>query len=266
MIKIETKNLSYSYHKGEKILLDISFKISDATVTVLLGLNGSGKTTLIRNLTGILKPSEGTVFIGNEDISRISPLTLSKLVAYVPQNIFEDTDFSVADYLTFGRMNTIKFYAAPKTEDYQMVKKIASELGIDALLGKKINELSGGQRQLVTIARAVVQNSDIIIMDEPTSSIDYKFLDVIIRYIDKLKRQGKTIVLSCHSPSIPLLLDADLIVLKNGHINRSGKARKILTKKALKEIYGCDFINCSQLPYEEASLIPIENEIRSDNI
>lgn len=155
-------------------------------------------------------------------------------------------------------MNTIKFYSSPKSEDYEKAKAVANDLGITDLLAEKMNELSGGQRQLVTIARAVVQDSGIIIMDEPTASIDYKFLNTVIRYIYKLKNRGKTIVLSCHNPSIPLLLNADVVVLENGKVKMTGKAREVLTLQTLCDIYGCEFIAGSQLPYEEASLLPIE--------
>ena len=258
MIKLETRNLSYSYHAGQAVLNDISLEIYEGSVTVLLGLNGSGKTTLIKVLTGLLKPPKGTTFIETKDITQISSTELSKLISYVPQNISDDTDFAVLDYLTFGRMNTIKFYSAPNAEDYENAKAVANDLGITDLLAEKMNELSGGQRQLVTIARAVVQDSGIIIMDEPTASIDYKFLNIVIRYIHKLKNRGKTIVLSCHNPSIPLLLNADVIVLERGKVKMTGKAREVLTLQTLCDIYGCEFIAGSQLPYEEASLLPIE--------
>ena len=258
MIKIETSGLQYSYQVGQSVLTDISLKINSGSVTVLLGLNGSGKTTLIKVLTGILKLSDGFVSINGEDISRLSSSKLSRLVSYVPQNISDDTDFTVSDYLTFGRLNTIKFYSSPKSQDYEKTRRIAEDLGIVNLLDKKMNELSGGQRQLVTIARAVVQDAEIIIMDEPTSSIDYKFLDIVIKYIEKLKNIGKTIILSCHNPSIPLLLNAEVVVLERGSVKIMGKARDVLTLPVLSDIYGCDFVPVNQLPYEEASLLPLE--------
>ena len=147
MIKLETRNLSYSYHAGQAVLDNISLGIRAGSITVLLGLNGSGKTTLIKVLTGLLKPLKGTTFIESKDITQISPAALSKFISYVPQNIFDDTDFAVLDYLTFGRMNTIKFYSSPKSEDYEKAKAVAEELGITDLLPEKMNELSGGQRQ-----------------------------------------------------------------------------------------------------------------------
>ena len=125
MIKIETRNLSYSYHTGQAVLENISLEISDGSVTVLLGLNGSGKTTLIKVLTGLLRPLKETTFIEAKDITQISSTELSKLISYVPQNISDDTDFAVLDYLTFGRMNTIKFYSSPKSEDYEKAKAVA---------------------------------------------------------------------------------------------------------------------------------------------
>lgn len=258
MIKLETRHLSYSYHAGKPVLKDISLTVHGGTVTILLGMNGSGKTTLIKVLAGLLMPLKGTTFIDGKDIAQYSSAELSKLISYVPQNISNDTDFALLDYLTFGRMNTIKFYSSPKPMDYDKAKEIAAELGIENLLATKMDELSGGQRQLVTIARAVVQDSEIIIMDEPAASIDYRFLDIVIKYIYELKNRGKTIVLSCHNSSIPLLLNSEIAVLECGRLTMTGKAREVLTLQTLRDIYGCDFIAGSQLPYEEASLLPIE--------
>lgn len=257
MIKLEARGLNYSYFTGQPVLKNINLTVNDGTVTVLLGLNGSGKTTLIKLMSGILKSPKEVTFINGKDVSTLSSVELSKMVSYVPQNISDDSDFEVLDYLTFGRLNTIKFYASPRKEDYNKSEQIAAELGIVELLNKKMNELSGGQRQLVTIARAVVQDAKIIIMDEPTSSIDYKFLDIIIQYTKKLSERGKTLILSCHNPSIPLLLNADVVVLEKGEIKTIGNARKVLTIQALRNIYGCEFVSSDKLPYEEASLLPL---------
>ncbi len=260
MTKIETHNLSFSYDK-EQVIKEITLSIEEKTINVLLGLNGSGKTTLIKLLTRIIKAQTGTIIVNNKDIFDYSTSELAKTISYVPQNVVDDNDFPVLDYLSFGRMNTIKFYSAPKKDDYAKIKIIAEELGINNLLTKKMNELSGGQRQLVVIARAVIQDTQIIIMDEPTSSIDFYYLDRTIRYLHLLQQRGKTIILSCHNPSIPLLLNANIIVLKNGTIKFQGNAREKLTVNMLKEIYGCELKPCSELPYQEVSLCPIDYEI-----
>ncbi len=258
MTKIEIKGLCFAYDK-QPILQNLSLDIQAETINVLLGLNGSGKTTLIKLIVGILQSKQGQIMINGNDIAKLSSIELSKSISYVPQQISNDNDFLVLDYLTFGRMNSIKFYSSPKKEDYEKATAIAHELGIEQLLNKKMNELSGGQRQLVVIARAVVQDSEIILMDEPTSSIDYKYLDKVIRYLNHLQHQGKTIILSCHNPSIPLLLNSNVIILEQGNLKTQGVARNILTNELLKEVYGCELISVSELPYQEVSLCPVEN-------
>lgn len=260
MIKIKVQNLSFSYDK-EQVLHNINLLIKEHTINVFLGLNGSGKTTLIKLLTGIIKSPKESIYINDKDIVDYSFYELSKIISYVPQLIVDDNDFPVLDYLSFGRMNTIKFYSAPKNEDYDKVKMVAKELCIDNLLSKKMNELSGGQRQLVVIARAVIQDSQIIIMDEPTSAIDYYYLNKIIRYLHTLLQRGKTIILSCHNPSLPLLSNANIVVLEKGSVYICGNAREKLSLPILRDIYKCNLIPCSELPYQEISLYPVDYEI-----
>ena len=257
MTKFNIQNLSFAY--GDfPVLKNVAFEVKTNTVNVILGLNGSGKTTLIKLITGVLPAPKGTIFIDGQDATLLSPAELSKKISYVPQNISDDNDFSVRDYLTFGRMNKIKFYAAPKEDDYQKAITVAKELQIEHLLDRKMNELSGGQRQLVVIARAVVQDADVILMDEPTSSIDYQYIDRFVRYLDVLKNRGKTVIFSCHNPSIPLILNATVFVLAQGELKYTGNARTLLTHKALCEIYGCEFVSTNTLPYQEYSIKPID--------
>lgn len=257
MTKLKISGLSFAYDKQE-VLTKVSLDIEESSVNVFLGLNGSGKTTLIKLITGILSARKNTIYIDGTDVTTLSNSDLSEKLSYVPQNISDDNDFAVRDYLTFGRMNKIKFYSAPKQEDYEKVLVVANELCIDKLLEKKMNELSGGQRQLVVIARAVVQDADIIIMDEPTSSIDYRYLDRFVRYLDILQQRGKTVIFSCHNPSIPLLLNANVFVLEQGELKYTGKARELLTLETLLNIYGCKLVPTTDLPYCDYSIKPID--------
>ena len=257
MTKFNIQNLSFAY--GDNIVLkNVSFEVEANTINVLLGLNGSGKTTLIKLITGVLAAPKNTISIDGQDVTLLSPSELSKKISYVPQNISDDNDFSVRDYLTFGRMNKIKFYAAPKEDDYRKAITVADEFQIMHLLDKKMNELSGGQRQLVVIARAVVQDSDAILMDEPTSSIDYQYIDLFVRYLDVLKGRSKTVIFSCHNPSIPMILDANVFVLSQGELKHMGNARKLLTQETLCDIYGCELVAADSLPYREYSIKPID--------
>ena len=257
MTKFSIQNLTFSYAK-EPVLKDVSCEIDRGTINVILGLNGSGKTTLIKLITKVLATPKNTIFVDDKDVVELSSSELSKKISYVPQVISEDNDFLVKDYLTFGRMNRIKFYATPKEEDYNRAVEMAKELQIDHLLDRKMNELSGGQRQLVVIARAVVQDAEMIIMDEPTSSIDYQYIDRFVRYLDSLKLKEKTIVFSCHNPSIPLILNANVIVLASGQLKMQGNARELLTPEILCDIYGCELIPAEMLPYKECSIKPVD--------
>ncbi len=257
MTKLKISGLSFAYDKQE-VLTDVSLDIEESSVNVLLGLNGSGKTTLIKLITGVLSAKKDTIYIDGTDVTTLSNSDLSAKLSYVPQSISDDNDFSVKDYLTFGRMNKIKFYSAPKQEDYEKALAVASELCIDKLLDRKMNELSGGQRQLVVIARAVVQDADIILMDEPTSSIDYQYLDRFVRYLDVLKQRGKTVIFSCHNPSIPLLLNANVFILEQGKLKCTEAARALLTHKTLQDIYGCELVPTTDLPYCDYSIKPID--------
>ena len=257
MTKFNIQNLTFAY--GDfPVLKNVAFEVETNTVNVILGLNGSGKTTLIKLITGVLSAPKGTIFIDNQDATLLSPAELSKRISYVPQIISDDHDFFVRDYLTFGRMNKIKFYAAPKEEDYQKAITVAKELQIEHLLDRKMNELSGGQRQLVVIARAVVQDADVILMDEPTSSIDYQYIDRFVRYLNVLKNRGKTVIFSCHNPRIPRILNANVFVLAQGELRYAGNARTLLTHKTLCEVYGCEFVSTDTLPYQEYSIKPID--------
>ena len=239
-------------------LVEGKYVLNENTINVILGLNGSGKTTLIKLMTGVLSAPKDAIFIDQTDATQFSSSELSKKISYVPQSISDDNDFLVRDYLTFGRMNKIKFYSAPKEEDFKKAIDVANELQIQHLLGRKMNELSGGQRQLVVIARAVVQDADVILMDEPTSSIDYQYIDRFIRYLNVLKERGKTIIFSCHNPSIPLLLNANVFVLADGQLKYSGEARTLLNQETLCRIYDCEFVSTSELPYNEYSIKPID--------
>ena len=257
MTKLNICNLSFAYGE-QRVLENFSLKIETGSINVILGLNGSGKTTLIKLITGILDAPCNTIFIDGKDVTSLYYSELSQKISYVPQSISDDNDFTVRDYLTFGRMNKIKFYSAPKENDYKKAIEVANELQITQFLNKKMSELSGGQRQLAVIARAVVQDAEIILMDEPTSSIDYYYISRFVNYLEVLKKRGKTVVFSCHNPSIPLILDANVVVLSEGNLKYEGKARNVLSVEKLKEIYQCELISAEDLPYEECSIKPID--------
>ena len=235
---LDVKNLSFGYEKNKKVLDGVNLCIEEGSITAILGKNGCGKSTLLDCIIGYNEYDEGQVIIDNEDIKRLSHRELSKKVAYISQNTTINLDYTVLEFILFGRTCHLAFGAAPKEKDYKIAKENAEKLGITHLLSKDINKISGGERQLAFIARALTQESKIIVMDEPTASLDYGNQLRLFEIIMGLKEKGKTIVFTTHNPEHVKLIDCDVAIINDGKIVKKGKASEIITKELLVEIYG----------------------------
>ena len=235
---LDVKNLSFGYEKNKKVLDGVNLCIEEGSITAILGKNGCGKSTLLDCIIGYNEYDEGQVIIDNEDIKRLSHRELSKKVAYISQNTTINLDYTVLEFILFGRTCHLAFGSAPKEKDYKIAKENAEKLGIIHLLSKDINKISGGERQLAFIARALTQESKIIIMDEPTASLDYGNQLRLFEIIMGLKEKGKTIVFTTHNPEHVKLIDCDVAIINDGRIYRTGRAKEIVTKDMLKELYG----------------------------
>ena len=240
--------------KGELVLDKLNFSCKKGTVNVLIGLNGSGKTTLIKILAGLLENYQGEVFIDGKDLKGLSIKERAKKMAYVAQRSNAVDDFPVLDYLLFGTVNKMNFYQSPKEEDKKKVLDCAGEFGITYLLDKKLGEISGGERQIVSICAAIVQDTNLVILDEPTSALDIKNQNKVLSLIKKIAReQGTTFILSSHNPNHALYLEGNVVLLKDGKILKEGKASEIITIDILKNIYGDNIEYSKNLPYQEVS-------------
>ena len=255
MKMIDVKELSFRYQRKGKLVLDkLNFSCGKGTVNVLIGLNGSGKTTLIKTIAGLLEHYQGEVYIDSRNLKELSIKERAKRMAYVSQRSNAVDDFSVLDYLLFGTVNKMNFYQSPKEEDKKRVLDCAEEFGITHLLDKKLGEISGGERQIVSICGAIVQDTDLIILDEPTSALDIKNQHAVLSIIKKIAReQGKTFILSSHNPNHALYLDSNVFLLKNGSILAQGQAEDIINVETLKSVYGEDICYSTELVYREIS-------------
>ena len=255
MKMIDVKELSFKYQRKGKFVLDkLDFSCEKGTVNILIGLNGSGKTTLIKILAGLLENYQGEVFIDGKDLKGLSIKERAKKMAYVAQRSNAVEDFPVLDYLLFGTVNKMNFYQSPKEEDKKKVLDCAEEFGITYLLDKKLGEISGGERQIVSICAAIVQDTNLVILDEPTSALDIKNQNKVLSLIKKIAReQGKTFILSSHNPNHALYLEGNVVLLKDGKILKEGKASEIITIDILKNIYGDNIEYSKNLPYQEVS-------------
>lgn len=236
--QINVENLSFSY-KRNNVLKGCNFNILSKSVNAIIGINGAGKTTLFNCLIKELSNYDGNILYNEKNLKDISYKELSKLVSFVPQlSSLGEIDCPVRDYLVEGRTPYLKSFSIPNKDDYLIVEKYAKEIGIDDLLGCNVMNLSGGQIQLISIARALIQETDIIIMDEPMSALDLSNQAVVLKLIKSLNEKGKTIIFTTHNPNHAIAIGCNILVLADGKIFNSGKASDVLTNQTINKIYG----------------------------
>lgn len=255
-MSIKINNLSFKYKKNSiNIFENINLSLKEGTINVLLGLNGCGKTTLLKNIASLLTPTEGNIEVDSINIEELSIREKSRKIAFVSQSISSNEDYKVEDYLTYGLVNSLKFYESPTKNHYEQVHNVASKLNINHLLNKSVGEISGGERQIVEIASAILQNTPYILLDEPTSALDMKNQSLVLDVLkDLCRKKDKTILLTTHNPNHALSLSANTYLMHKGKIYLEGDANNVVTKDNLFAIYGDKICLSSELPYKEISL------------
>lgn len=237
---IELRSASYSYC-GSDVLHKCDLLVPERSITALLGLNGAGKTTMFRCLLKQLQAGSNTVLIEGQDINVISTKDIAKRISFVPQiNKVIDTDCLSRSYIVEGRTPLLKNFSVPQKDDYFAAEQCAKTVGCQNLLGKKLSQLSGGEMQLVMVARALAQDTPILLMDEPMSALDIHNQVKILKLIRQLNDDGKTIIFSTHNPNHALALDCDAAILHDGQIYRCGKASEILSCDVVQTVYGAN--------------------------
>ena len=236
MSYIEVRNLTFGYEKNKIVLDDLSIGFNKGKVVALLGRNGSGKSTFLDCLLGV-NDYRGTIEIDGNNIKELSSREYAKLVSYIPQSVQINIDYSVCDFVSFGRNPHIVFGASPSQKDYEIVANCIEKCGISELFNKNINKISGGERQLAFIARALAQESPIIVMDEPTAALDFGNQQKLFKIISSLANEGKTIIFTTHNPNHLVNLNCDIYSVKNGKIDHIEK----LNKETVEKIYGEEF-------------------------
>lgn len=234
---IEIKNLSFSYEKGKTVLDNISLSIKKNTINAILGANGSGKSTLLECLVGINKPSSGTIIVDDKDIDSYTSSEFARKVAYISQSTAINIDYTVREFVLFGRSPYLGLGKAPGDEDYKKCDLYAKKLGIIHLLDKSITRISGGERQLCFICRALTQESEILVFDEPLSSLDYGNQNKLLSLFVELQKEGKTIVFTTHNPIQLLDFDCNALILKGGKVISNGPSQMVITSKLIEYIY-----------------------------
>ena len=229
------KDLSFSY-KDNNVLNNISFNANDGEVIALLGKNGSGKTTLLKNILGLLTPSSGTILVDDKDLSKLSVRDRSKLLSYIPQSPSNIWSYSVKSYVLMGITPSLSTLSSPKEKDDAKAIDVLERFGISSLADRDITTLSGGERQLATAARALLQNSRIQLFDEPTSNLDLKNADILIRHIKSLSKEGYISLITMHDITEALNIASRILILDRGKVFFNDSVDK-LSSEILSEYY-----------------------------
>lgn len=230
---IEINNLYFHYQKDKEILKDVSFNIKDDECVIILGPNGVGKSTLISLILGANKIQKGEIKFDGINLKDLNPIQKANYIAYVPQ-LIEGNNLTVKDTILLGRLPFYKIY--PSKIDYQKVTEIIQKFNLLDLIDKQTNEISGGERQKVSIARGFVQESKLIIFDEPTSNLDIKAqLDVLS--LIKNEKANKSFLISMHDINQALSIGDRFIFLKEGMIKYIVTKDEI-SEELLQDVYG----------------------------
>lgn len=237
MNALEIKNLSFAYEKDKNVLENLSLFVERNTINAILGANGKGKSTLLDCVVGINEPQDGEILINGKNRKEFSDKEFARTVAYISQSTIINIDYSVREFILFGRNPYLNLGQAPSEKDYALAESYAEKIGISHLLDKSITKISGGERQLAFICRALVQESDIFIFDEPLSALDFGNQNKLLMMFKELKKDGKTIIFTTHNPNQLIDLDCSVIVLNDKCVTAHGQASKIIDEKLLQSIY-----------------------------
>jgi|SRR5699024_5716017 len=235
-LKLEIKNAICGY--SEKIILeDISFEVSNGEILCILGPNGVGKTTLFKTILGFLKLKGGSILLNDQDINNWCRKDFAKAIGYVPQAHIPPFPYRVRDVVVMGRTAHLGIFASPSCKDYEMVDDIIDLLGISYLRNDIYTEISGGERQLVLIASALAQDPEILIMDEPTSNLDYGNQIRVLKHINELAKRDIGIIMTSHFPDHAFMASTKVLVMNRGNKFHIGKPDEVVTSELLQEIY-----------------------------
>ena len=235
---LKAENLHFRYSKnGAPVLNGASLELKQGEIGILLGKNGSGKTTLFKNILGINAPASGSIAFNGENLLKMPRRERARRIAYVPQDIHFGA-LSVFDSILMGRVSYFGLKASH--EDYLAVERIVEDMGLQSFAHRNVDELSGGERQKIAIARAMAQEPKLMVFDEPTGNLDIANEQLILREAKKLARERNISILSSiHDVNQALAFGDKFFFLKNGVVKYAG-GREIVTEEVVKDIFDID--------------------------
>ena len=258
MMQIDVQDLVFSYG-GADVLQGVSFCADKGERIAVLGPNGVGKSTLFRCLLGFLEPKRGCVKIAGRDVQAYSRRALAAELAYIPQSYHPVFDHTVLESVLMGLSAQLGTFDRPSRAQAVRARQILSELGIAQLAERGCTRISGGERQLMLLGRALMQNAHTLVMDEPTASLDYGNSFRVMQRIESLSAGGYSVIFSTHEPNQAFRYATKVLALKDGRVLAFGPPADVLTPELLEALYGVQ-VNISVPPlhtaYRRKSSVP----------
>ncbi len=235
---VSFSDISFSYRQnGHRIFSRLSMDIEPGTVTVIRGPNGAGKTTLLHLATGWLKPEWGTVLLRGVPLKQFSRREIGKIMALVPQSEHMSFEYSLLEYTVLGRAPHLKATDMPSAEDFKIALESLAQVGLADQAYRSIIHISGGELQLVMIARALTQQPEILILDEPSSHLDLSNKAKLVHLIRSFQSKGKTVILTTHEPEVAAACATHAVLMRQGEVLFVGTMEKALTEELLSATY-----------------------------
>jgi iron complex transport system ATP-binding protein len=240
MSKLEVSNATFSYDGMRNIFENISFSVDKGDVFCILGPNGTGKSTLLRCLCNLYKLNNGSIAIDGKGISRMTPAQLARKIGFIPQIHTPTFPYTVLEVVIMGRTPHLNMLATPSDKDYNIAEDAIKTIGIESIMDKPYTELSGGQMQMVLLARVLAQEPEILLLDEPTSHLDIGNQIHTIEIVRMLADKGLSLIMTTHFPDHAFLSSNKVGIMKDGTFIEMGNADDVVTEKNLKKAYGTD--------------------------
>ena len=236
-MSIQIHNLSFAYSVRD-VLKDITLSVEQGQLLAVLGPNGVGKTTLFRCILGLQPHYKGEIFIDGVDAHTLSARELAHRIAYIPQTHGMTFGYSVQDMVLMGTTHNVSSMSVPRQKELEQANAALEKLGISHLSYQNFAKLSGGEQQLVLIARALAQNAKTLLMDEPTASLDYGNQSLVLRQVRMLADEGYTVLLSTHNPQHALWYADIAVALLDGSVTALGAPDEVVDAKLIEHLYG----------------------------
>ena len=237
---IEVKNVGFSYDGASPIFSDITFSVRQGQIICILGPNGAGKTTLLNLIANLASPTSGDILLEGKSLQHLPAKEVAMKVAFVPQFITPSFAYEVLSYVVTGCAPHIGTFEKPKREHYEIAQHSLEQMKISHLSHKYYTQISGGERQQVSISRAIAQRPKVILMDEPTAHLDYGNQIKVLKIIKALANKGYAAVITTHNPDHALLLGGEVAAINPKGQFTFGSSEDVINEEFLSSLYGID--------------------------